>query len=129
MALLSMRAAQFLGVIIAPFRVGVHSLSLIVIACLAITTAPCPAAAEPSHETVVEASGHGGIGGDQQPERPAADGRNCFTCPCHVAFAIPDTGCVEAQAIIPDTWSATAVRALYEDAVYATFRPPKTQRT
>lgn len=39
-----MRAARFLVVMIAPFRVGVHAVSLIVIACLAITTVPCPAA-------------------------------------------------------------------------------------
>ncbi len=126
---MSIRAARFLSVMIAPCRVGVHAVSLIVIACLAITTVPCPAAAEPSQEAVVEASGDGGTGGDQQPERGAALGRNCFTCPCHVAFEIPDADCVNAPAIVPDTWSATAARALHGDAVYPTFRPPKAQGT
>ncbi len=124
-----MRAAYFLGLAIVPLRVGMHAVSLIVIACLAITTVPCPAAAKPSQEAMIEARGDRAIRGDQQPERPAAGGRNCFTCPCHIGFEPPDAACVNAPAIVPDTWSATVVSALHGDPAYPTFRPPKTQGT
>lgn len=128
LAQVSMNAARLMYITIASLRVGARAVSLIVIACLAITTMPCPTAAQASRDVTVEGISDGDVGGDQQPERSAASVRHCIACPCHVAFEMSDVECVDAPMIAPEMWSATIVRTLQGEALYPTFRPPKKGR-